>query len=315
MVKHYSVLLSESIEGLNIKKDGIYIDATLGYGGHSSEILKRIPNGHLYSFDQDKEAIEYSKERLSKIGNNYTIIYSNFVNMKEKMEELGITKVDGILFDLGLSSPQIDDKTRGFSFMSDDVLDMRMDKSNKLDAKQVVNNYSYDELVNIFYTYGEEKLSKVIAKKIVDERAKKEIKTTKELVDIIESSVGAKYFFKNHPERQIFQAIRIEVNNELNTLQSVLPDAIQMLVKSGRISIITFHSLEDRIVKNIFKKYSDIDDLVKGLPEIPYEYQPIIKLVNKKPILPSKEELQENTRSKSAKLRIIERIKDEEETK
>jgi 16S rRNA (cytosine1402-N4)-methyltransferase len=206
-VKHYSVLLKESIEGLNIKKDGIYIDATLGYGGHSSEILKRIPNGHLYSFDQDKEAIEYSKERLSKIGNNYTIIYSNFVNMKKKMLELGITKVDGILFDLGLSSPQIDDKSRGFSFMSDELLDMRMDRGNKLTAKDVVNNYSYDELVNIFYTYGEEKLSRVIAKKIIDERSNKEIKTTKELVDIIEGAVGAKYFFKNHPERQIFQAI------------------------------------------------------------------------------------------------------------
>ena len=307
-MKHYSVLLEESISGLNIKEDGIYIDATLGYGGHSSQILKRIPNGHLYSFDQDKEAIEYSSKILSEIRDNFTIIHSNFVNVKEKLLELGITKVDGILFDLGLSSPQIDDKSRGFSFMSDDILDMRMNKDQDLNARDVINKYNYEKLVDIFFSYGEEKNSRIIAKKIVDYRNKKEINTTKELVDIIESAVGSKYFYKNHPERQIFQAIRIEVNNELNTLQSVLPDAIQMLKIGGRISIITFHSLEDRIVKHIFKKYSDVDELVRGLPEIPVEYKPDIKLINRKPILPSDKELKENSRSKSAKLRIIERI-------
>ena len=308
MVKHYSVLLSESIEGLNIKEDGIYIDATLGYGGHSSEILKKIPKGHLYSFDQDKEAIEFSNNRLSKIGNNFTIIHSNFVNMVEELEKLNINKVDGILFDLGLSSPQIDEKERGFSFMSDSPLDMRMNREDKTTAKDIINKYSYDELLNIFYSYGEEKMSKQIAKKIISKRENKEINTTKELVDIIKNAVGAKYFNNSHPERNIFQAIRIEVNNELNTLRTILPKAIKILNTGGRISVITFHSLEDRIVKQAFKKASDVNELVKGLPEIPSEYKPLIKLINKKPIIPSSKELEENTRSKSAKLRIIERL-------
>ena len=307
-MKHYSVMLKEAIDGLNIKENGIYVDATLGYGGHSSEILKQIPNGHLYAFDQDEEAVSYSKERLQAINSNFTIIHSNFVNLKEKLAELGIEKVDGILFDLGLSSPQIDNKERGFTFMTDAPLDMRMDTSKDIDAKYIVNNYSIEKLSNIFFLYGEEKMSKIIAKKIVNERLKKEIKTTKELVKIIESAVGAKYFNKNHPERQIFQAIRIEVNGELDVLKDVLPDAINLLNKGGRISVITFHSLEDRIVKQIFKKDSDIDDLVKGLPVIPKQFQPKLKLINKKPILPSEEELNENSRSRSAKLRIVERI-------
>lgn len=307
-MKHYSVLLNESIEGLNIKPDGIYVDATLGYGGHSSEILKRLTTGHLYAFDQDIEAIKYSEERLSKISDNFTIIHSNFVHLKDRLEELGVKKVDGIIFDLGLSSPQIDDKNRGFTFMEDAPLDMRMDLSNSLTAKDVVNTYSIEKLSNIFFIYGEEKMSKFIAKKIVSERLTKEIKTTKELVKIIESAVGAKYFNKFHPERQIFQAIRIEVNSELTVLNSTIPDAIDLLNKEGRISVITFHSLEDRIVKQIFKKESDIDELVKGLPIIPEEYQPKIKLINKKPILPSTKEISENSRSKSAKLRIIERV-------
>ena len=289
-MKHYSVMLNEAIEGLNLKENGIYVDATLGYAGHSSEILKRIKKGHLYSFDQDQEAIENANTKLSEIGQNYTIIKSNFVNMKEKLNELGITKVDGILFDLGLSSPQIDNKERGFTFMNEAPLDMRMDLSNTVTAETIVNNYSIEELTNIFFLYGEEKMSKMIAKKIVSERTQKPIKTTRELVKIIEESVGAKYFNKNHPERQIFQAIRIEVNSELTVLKNVLPDAIDLLKKEGRISVITFHSLEDRIVKQIFKKNSEIDELVKGLPQIPDEYTPKIKLINKKPILPSEKE-------------------------
>ena len=307
-MKHYSVLLNESIEGLKIKPDGIYVDGTLGYGGHSSEILRQLTTGHLYSFDQDIDAIASSKERLSKIGKNFTIIHSNFENLKEKLLECGITKVDGILFDLGLSSPQIDNKERGFTFMVDAPLDMRMDQTKKLDAETIVNTYTIEELTNIFFIYGEEKMSKVIAKKIVSERLNKQIKTTKELVKIIESAVGAKYFNKNHPERQIFQAIRIEVNGELKVLKNVLPDAIDLLNKEGRMSVITFHSLEDRIVKQIFKKDSEVDELVKGLPIIPQEYQPKLKLINKKPILPSEKELKENSRSRSAKLRIVERI-------
>lgn len=302
---HYSVLLNESIEGLNIKEDGVYVDCTLGYGGHSSEILKRLKNGYLYAFDQDEEAIAYSSERLSKINNNFKIIYSNFVNLKEKLNELSIDKVDGIVFDLGFSSPQIDDESRGFSFMKDAKLDMRMDKNQKLSAYEVVNTYSESDLTNIFYKYAEEKFSKSIAKNIVSSRP---IESTLELVDAIKKSVPTKYALTRHPERPIFQAIRIEVNKELSVLESVLPDAINMLNKGGRISVITFHSLEDRIVKQTFKNYSEVNDLVKGLPIIPDEYKPLISLVNKKPILPSDKELDENSRSKSAKLRIIERL-------
>ena len=304
-MKHYSVLKEESIEGLNLKDDSIVVDATLGYGGHSSEILKRIPNGHLYSFDQDINAINYSDELLSKVSDNYTLIHSNFVNMKEKLNELGVEKVDAIVFDLGVSSPQIDDGARGFSFMQDAPLDMRMNQEDSKTAADVVNNYSMYELCDIFYAYGEENLSKPIAKKIIDSRP---INTTLELVEVIKSAVGLKYFNLHHPERKIFQAIRIEVNSELDVLKKVLPDAISLLNVGGRISVITFHSLEDKIVKTIFKQKSEVNDLVKGLPEIPDEYKPEIKLVNKKIILPSEKEIEENSRSKSAKLRIIERI-------
>lgn len=305
---HYSVMLSEAIEGLNIKENGIYVDCTLGYAGHSSEILKRLKRGFLFAFDQDMEAIKYSEKKLSEISLNFKIIHSNFENLKEKLKEENIDKVDGILFDLGLSSPQIDDASRGFSFMNDARLDMRMNKEAKKDAYFVVNNYSKEDLANIFFKYGEEKLSNVIAKKIVDERKNKPIKTTTELVEIIKSAVGANYFFKSHPEREIFQAIRIEVNDELKVLEKVLPDAISLLNKGGRISVISFHSLEDRIVKQVFKENSETDPIFKGMPDIPDMYKPKIKLINKKPILPSEEELKNNSRSKSAKLRVIERI-------
>ena len=307
-MKHYSVLLNESIENLNIKEDGMYIDATMGYAGHSSNILKRIKKGFLYAFDNDSEAIKYADELLSKIGNNYQIFHTNFVNMKETLAKQNINRVDGILFDLGFSSPQIDDESRGFSFMSDSRLDMRMNQDQSLDAQKIVNDYSYEELVDIFFSYGEEKMSKVIAKKIIEKRKVKPIYSTLELVDIIKSATGANYFYKNHPERKIFQAIRIEVNNELSVLESVLPEAINLLNKGGRICVITFHSLEDKIVKKIFKKYSEVDEVVKGLPQIPDEYKPLIKIVNKKVILPSQKELEENSRSASAKLRVIERI-------
>lgn len=307
-MKHYSVMLNEAIDGLNIKSDGIYVDGTLGYAGHSSEILKKLDKGHLYAFDQDEEAIKESTEKLKQISDNFTIIHSNFENMKEKLNELGINKVDGILFDLGLSSPQIDNEERGFTFMNDAPLDMRMDRSKEITAKQIVNTYKEDELSNIFFLYGEERMSKQIARKIVNTRMDKEINTTKELVKVIESAVGAKYFNKFHPERQIFQAIRIEVNSELTVLKKVLPDAIDLLNKNGRMSVITFHSLEDRIVKQLFKKESEVDELVKGLPVIPDEYKPRLELINKKPILPTEKELNENSRSRSAKLRIVERV-------
>ena len=306
-MKHYSVLKREAIDGLQIKEDGIYVDATLGYAGDASEILKRIKRGKLFAFDRDEEALKYSDEVLQKLGNSYTLIHSDFVHMKEKLQELEIDKVDGILFDLGVSSPQLDEN-RGFSFMRDETLDMRMDRSSHITAQNIVNEYSYEKLKNIFYQYGEEKQSALIAKKIVEVRKNKQIKTTKELCDIICTAVGAKYYYKTHPERNIFQAIRIEVNEELTDLEKVLPDAISLLKPKGRLVVITFHSLEDRIVKQIFKKYSEVDKMVKGLPDIPLEYQSLIKLINKKPILPSEEELKENTRSASAKLRIVERI-------
>lgn len=302
---HYSVLKEELLEGLNIQDGKIYVDATIGYAGDSKEILKQIPNGFLYGFDQDKKAVEYSTGALTKIGNNFKIFNTNFVNMDETFEKIGIKEVDGIIFDLGFSSPQIDDEKRGFSFMHDGPLDMRMSSEGK-SAKDIINEYSENELTEIFFKYGEEKLSRVIAKNIKKES--KNISSTLELVEVIKTATGANYFYKNHPERKIFQALRIEVNEELTVLESILPKAIKRLKKGGRIAVITFHSLEDRIVKNIFKKYSDIDPLVKGLKDIPEEYKPLIKLVNKKPILPSQKELEENSRSRSAKLRIIERI-------
>ncbi len=307
-MKHYSVMLNEVIEALNIKSDGIYVDATLGYAGMSKEILKRLDKGLLIAIDEDLDAIKYSENVLQNIGGNYKIINDNFVNLKEILNKLNITKVDGIIFDLGFSSPQIDEDQRGFSFMSDAVLDMRMNLNNKVSAKDIVNTYSDEKLWDIFFKYGEEKLSKVISKEIVNARKIKEIETTLELVEIIKKAVGANYFYKQHPERKIFQALRIEVNKELEVLEKVLPIAIDSLNKNGRIAVITFHSLEDKIVKKKFKDNSEIDEMVKGLPNIPKEYLPKIKLINKKPILPSTKELEENSRSHSAKLRIIERI-------
>lgn len=302
---HYSVLLSESIEGLNIKENGIYVDGTLGYGGHSEEILKKLKSGHLYAFDNDMDAIEYSRERLSKYGDKVTFIHSNFENLKEELNCYDVSYVDGIVLDLGFSSPQIDDSSRGFSFQKDARLDMRMNKEQDLSAYEVVNEYKENDLTQIFYKYAEEKFSRVIAKNIVRNRP---IETTLKLVDVIKSSVPTKYALTRHPERVIFQAIRIEVNRELTVLENVLPDAIDMLNKGGRMSVITFHSLEDRVVKQTFKKYSEVDKLVSGLPIIPDEYKPKVKLINKKAILPSEEECLENSRSKSAKLRIIERV-------
>lgn len=305
---HYSVMKKECIENLNIKSDGIYVDGTIGLAGHSKEILSLIPNGHLYGFDQDDYAIMSSDETLKSVGNNYTLIRDNFKNIKKRLNELGVNGVDGILLDLGVSSPQIDEASRGFSFMKDATLDMRMDNRNTLTAKKIINEYSEKELLRIFYEYGEEKFSKPIVSKIIEYRSEKVIETTLELVKIIESSVPKKYFINNHPERQIFQAIRIEVNSELNVLNDVLPNAIDLLNKGGRLCVITFHSLEDRIVKKAFKKYSEVNEVVKGLPVIPDEYKPLIKLINNKPITASEEEIKENSRSKSAKLRVIERI-------
>lgn len=307
-MKHYSVLLEETIEGLNIKETGIYVDATLGYAGHSKEILKKIKRGFLFAFDQDQEAIDASQKVLAEIGQNYQVIHHNFCKLEDELAKKNINAIDGIIFDLGLSSPQIDDIARGFTFMQDATLDMRMNQDEELTAADIINTYTYDKLWEIFFAYGEEKKAKFIAKEICLARDVKKIMTTSELVGIIKLAVGDKYFYLEHPERKIFQAIRIEVNNELKVLKEVLPQAIKLLKPQGRICVITFHSLEDRIVKQIFREFSEINEVFKGLPDIPKEYQPLLKIINKKPILPREDEIEENSRSKSAKLRIAERL-------
>ena len=307
--KHISVLLNESISSLNLKENSIIVDATLGYGGHSSNILDRIKKGYLFAFDQDSEAIRHSTDRLSKVGTNFTIIKSNFVHMKEELEKLGVNKVDGVLFDLGVSSPQLDDAERGFSFHEDAPLDMRMDQGQTLTAYDVVNTYSKEELAKIFFKYGEDKFSNNIAKKIVEYRQTKPIETTLELVEIIKTAVPMKFRIDKHPARQIFQAIRIEVNHELDVIEPALNQAMELLNVGGRISVITFHSLEDRLVKNIFREKCKIDEKLKGLPNIPEEYLPDFRLVENKAIVPSEEELKRNPRARSSKLRVIEKIK------
>lgn len=306
---HISVLLKESIDSLNIKEDGIYVDCTLGYAGHSSEILKRIKKGRLVAFDQDQEAITASTKKLEAIGKNFTIIKSNFVNLKEKLEELGITEVDGILFDLGVSSPQLDEQERGFSYHQNAKLDMRMDRDSDFSAYDVVNTYEEKELSRILFQFGEEKYANSIARNIVKARSVKPIETTFELVDIIKSSMPEKAKRDKHPARKTFQAIRIEVNHELDILEKSMRDALSMLKVGGILSVITFHSLEDRIVKNVFKDLTEINPLVKGMPNIPSEYLPDYELVNHKAIVPSDVELEENNRSRSSKLRVIKRIK------
>ena len=305
---HKSVLLNECIKYLNLKDDSIIVDATLGYAGHSSNILKNIPNGYLYAFDQDEEAIKNSSEKLKKISNNYEIISSNFVEMKKELEKRKITKVDGILFDLGVSSPQLDEKERGFSFHEDARLDMRMNQKQKLSAYEVVNEYQLEDLIRIFREYGEEKYATSIAKRIVDVRKSKKIETTLELVDIIKSSVPEKYKREKHPARKVFQAIRIEVNKELDVFSSALNQALELLKVNGRICVITFHSLEDKICKERFKKVSDIKSELKKMPIIPDSYLQQFKII--KTVLPTKEEIENNPRARSAKLRVIERVKE-----
>lgn len=306
---HYSVMLKEVIDNLNLKDTGIYVDATLGYAGHTGEILKRVKRGFIFAFDQDINAINYSKEKLSKIGSNFLLIKSNFLYMKEELAKQNISSVDGIVFDLGVSSPQLDTKERGFSYHFDSRLDMRMDLDNPLSAYEVVNNYSESDLTRIISTYGEEKHAKSIAKNIVKARNIKPIETTLELVDVIKKSMPYKDTINKHPAKKTFQAIRIEVNHELDILETSLKNALSLLNVGGRMVVITFHSLEDRIVKQVFKEVSSVDPVVASLPVIPDAYQPDFKLVTDKVILPSKEELEENNRSHSSKLRVIERIK------
>ena len=305
---HKTVLLEETIDNLNIKEDGIYVDATLGFGGHSSLILKRIKRGFLFAFDQDIVAINYSLEKLSKISNNFEIIKANFSKLKEELEKRNVTKVNGLVFDLGVSSLQLDTAARGFSYHRDAKLDMRMDTDASLSAYNVVNEYPYEKLVKVLRDYGEEKYASNIARNIVRRREKKEIVTTFELVDIIKSSMPMKAMRDSHPARKTFQAIRIEVNRELEVLKTALDSAFEMLEVGGRIAVITFHSLEDKIVKEKFYSHSKLDDNLIRLPFVPEEYLPKFKIVAT--IFPTDKEISENNRSRSAKLRIIERIKE-----
>ena len=305
--EHIPVLLNEVIENLNINPDGIYIDLTLGRAGHSSEILKRLSTkGKLIGFDQDIDAIQASIERLSKISSNFEVIKSNFENIKEELFKRGITKVDGILADLGVSSPQFDQGDRGFSYRFDAKLDMRMDQNANLSAYEIVNTYSLIDLTRIFREYGEEKYAYEIAKRIVREREQKPVETTFELVDIIKRSLPSKELSKKgHPAKQVFQALRIETNRELEVLETMLKDGLES--SKGRMEIITFQSLEDRIVKNIFKEVSTPKATPRWIPSLPEDQEVDYQLINKKVIVASEEELKRNPRSESAKLRVIER--------
>lgn len=312
MFNHTTVLLKETVDGLNIRPDGIYVDCTLGGAGHSEYLVQQLSEeGRLICFDQDVSALENAKVKLADHLHKITFVHANFRDLKEKLMELGIQKVDGILYDLGVSSPQLDTPERGFSYHHDAPLDMRMDTTAELTAFHVVNEWSFQDLVRIFYRYGEEKFSKQIARKIEEARSKEPIETTGQLVELIKDGIPAPARRKGgHPAKRVFQAVRIAVNDELGAAEQSLQDAIEVLAINGRISVITFHSLEDRITKTIFKEAASLPELPPNLPVIPEGLEPILKLVTRKPILPSEEELENNNRSRSAKLRIAEKIKD-----
>lgn len=308
--KHVSVLLDETIENLDIKPDGIYVDGTLGGAGHAREVCKRLgENGRFIGIDQDEEAIAVSTKRLEEFGEKVTIVKNNYVHMKQVLQAQGIDKVDGIVLDLGVSSYQLDNAERGFSYMEDAPLDMRMDREQPITAKDIVNRYPEAELVRIIKDYGEERYARNIARNILREREKKEIETTGQLVDIIRSSMPAKARNgKGHPAKRTFQAIRIECNQELEVLREALDDMIELLNEGGRLCIITFHSLEDRMVKNSFRKAEQPCTCPPDFPVCVCGKKSKGKVVTRKPILPSEEEIKENSRSKSAKLRVFKKV-------
>ena len=311
--KHITVLLNEAVDNLNIKPNGIYVDCTLGGGGHTKKILSLLgASGRLYSFDQDQTAIEYNQKILASAikSHQLTLIKDNFRNIKSALNNVDVTGIDGVVYDLGVSSSQFDVAERGFSYKLDASLDMRMDQSQTLTAKTIVNEWQYGDLVRIFSRYGEEKFAKSIARKIESARAIQPIITTTELVEIIKHGIPARARRTGgHPAKRVFQALRIAVNDELRALEESLEAALDLLNVGGRISVITFQSLEDRLVKTIFKEKSSLPTLPQGLPIIPKEQQPKFKLVNHKPIVPTKAEIEANHRAHSAKLRVIERIK------
>ncbi len=312
MFDHTTVLLKETVDGLNINPDGVYVDCTLGGAGHSEYLVKQLSSqGRLICFDQDMTAIENAKIRLEKYLDRVTFVHSNFRYLKDELYALNIEKVDGILYDLGVSSPQLDTPERGFSYHHDAPLDMRMDQTAELTAFHVVNEWAYEDLVRIFFRYGEEKFSKQVARKIEEARKTSPIETTGQLVELIKEGIPAPARRKGgHPAKRIFQAIRIAVNDELGAAEESLVDAIELLAIGGRISVITFHSLEDRLCKTIFKEASSLPELPPGLPIIPDDMKPTLKLITRKPILPTDEELEANNRSRSAKLRIAEKLHD-----
>lgn len=305
--KHTPVLLSECLSALNIKPDGIYVDGTLGGGGHSGEILKRLTTGRLIAFDKDEDALSSTSQKLKDYKNKVTYIKDDFKNMADDLRKIGIESVDGILLDLGVSSYQLDTAERGFSYRFDSRLDMRMDKSADLDAYKVVNTYPKEDLLRILYNYGEENFAKSIVAKILEAREVKAIETTGELVSLIESAIPKKFWGRGSVAKKTFQAIRIEVNQELVGLEDAINQMIDILNPSGRLAIITFHSLEDRIVKNVFKLRSTDCICDKSLPFCVCNHHSDAILVNKKPIEAGKEELENNSRSSSAKLRIIQK--------
>lgn len=306
MDKHISVLLKETIEGLDVKSNGIYVDLTLGRGGHSEALLNKLDDGLLIGVDQDITAIEFCEKKLNQTQKKFKLVHSNFVNIKNILKEIGIDKVDGIMMDLGVSSPQFDNPERGFSYREDAELDMRMNQNDSLTAKTIVNTYTFNELCRVFRDYGDERFAPQIANNIIKRRSEGEIKTTFELVEIIKRSKPMKELSKpGHPAKQVFQALRIEVNDELNVLKKALRDCLEVLKPNGRLAVITFHSGEDKIVKSIFKEKTTIQGSRLDLPSDnkTLEYE----LINNKVILPSEDELKENRRSQSAKLRIIKR--------
>lgn len=310
--KHVTVLLHEAVNGLNVHPNSTYVDATLGGGGHSGLILQSLKKGHLYSFDQDQTAIIYNQEHLSDYINQgtLTLIQDNFKNLKMALRKHHVKKIDGIVYDLGVSSPQFDDAQRGFSYKLDAPLDMRMNQEQSLSAMEVVNEWSYERLVKILYRYGEENYAKSIARSIERNRKKQPIRTTFELVDVIKEAIPARARrHGGHPAKKTFQAIRIAVNDELGALESSLEQAFDLLNVHGRISVITFQSLEDRLVKTMFREKASLKDVPHGLPVIPDNLKPDFKLINKKPIVPTENELSANHRAHSAHLRIIEKIK------
>lgn len=312
MFDHTTVLLKETVDYLDIKPDGIYVDCTLGGAGHSEYLLHQLnENGHLYVFDRDDYALDHAKVTLKPYVDKgmVTFIKSNFKYIAEQLAAHGVHQVDGILYDLGVSSPQLDQVERGFSYAKEAPLDMRMDRSESLTAEEIVNEWDYHDLVKIFYRYGEEKFSKQIARKIEQVRSQQRITTTTTLVDIIRDAIPMAARRKGgHPAKRVFQAIRIAVNDELGSVEVSLESALRLLKKNGRISVISFHSLEDRIVKTLFKEYSTVEELPSRLPLLPTQYEAAYRLVTRKPVLPTEEELAQNSRSKSAKLRVIERV-------